>query len=252
MGRGAAPLALALAAAAGAAAALAAQRWAWRLRAAPAAAGCARSWLERTLWRTIPLTQHMRVRVLPGSAHETDACAADAQPLLLAAPLGPNVNIHGSAFAGALYSAAVLAGWGWLELHARRAAAGAGAYALREATIVVRSSAMQFRAPVDADFMARAEPPSADELAAFHAAFEAAGKATLALRVTIVAAGASGGAAAGASGGAADGPGGAGGAPAPAPKPACILTGEFTAVHPSVAHARADHPRLPPAPARAL
>jgi thioesterase domain-containing protein len=146
-------LQLAAAALAGAAALLLTQRHGWRLSRPAAAALPGSAWLHRALRRTIPLTRHMAVRVLGGGER-------DAQPLLLGAPLPPNANIHGSAFAGSLHSVAVLAGWGWLALHARRTGG-----ALGDATVVVRATQMAYRAPVTSAFVAHAEPPSAAELA---------------------------------------------------------------------------------------
>ena len=103
---------------------------------------------------TIPLTRHMRVRALRGGGGD-DAC------LSLFAPLSPNANIHGTGFAGSLYAAAVLAGWGWVELHARRCAGAP----LANAAVVVRSASIRYKAPVAADFVARAEPPTPEVLA---------------------------------------------------------------------------------------
>jgi thioesterase domain-containing protein len=44
--------------------------------------------------------------------------AYDGRSLRVRAPLQPNLNVHGTAFAGSLYSACVLTGWGaiWLAL----------------------------------------------------------------------------------------------------------------------------------------
>lgn len=41
--------------------------------------------------------------------------------LVVEAPLAPNINMHGSAFAGSLYGVCALAGWGmlWLQLRQR-------------------------------------------------------------------------------------------------------------------------------------
>jgi thioesterase domain-containing protein len=123
-------------------------------------AGATRGWLQAALWRTIPVTRAMRVRVPPCEAQPGEEEEEDARPLCVAAPLHDNRNIHGTAFAGSLHAAAVLAGWGWLELHARR-----GGGRLGEANVVVRATHMRYLAPVTADFVATAQPPTPQELA---------------------------------------------------------------------------------------
>ena len=62
--------------------------------------------LERLLHHDIQLTRAMQLQVLSWQAHE----------LRLRLPLAANSNHHHSMFGGSLYSAAVLAGWGWLHL----------------------------------------------------------------------------------------------------------------------------------------
>lgn len=67
--------------------------------------------LERRLHHDIPLTRAMQLQVLSWQAHE----------LRLRLPLQANSNHHHSMFGGSLYSAAVLAGWGWLHLRLQEA-----------------------------------------------------------------------------------------------------------------------------------
>ncbi len=64
--------------------------------------------------------------------------------ILVSAPLPPNVNIHGTGFAGSIYSLAVLTGWALcthileqLEL---------------DADLVVAKADIRYRAPVTGDF----------------------------------------------------------------------------------------------------
>ena len=67
-------------------------------------------------WRQgIPLVAAMGVEI----AGYTD------DELVLRAALAPNINVHGTGFAGSLYSICTLAGWGvlWLQLRARGRAA---------------------------------------------------------------------------------------------------------------------------------
>ncbi len=62
--------------------------------------------LEQLLHGEVPLTRHIGMRV----------DRYDGEFLELHAALGPNVNIHGTAFGGSIYSMASLAGWGLLIL----------------------------------------------------------------------------------------------------------------------------------------
>jgi thioesterase domain-containing protein len=68
--------------------------------------------LERTWHEEIPISKAMGIRV-------TDF--ANDQ-LVVRAELEPNINVHGTAFAGSLYAIAALCGWGmtWLQLKTRR------------------------------------------------------------------------------------------------------------------------------------
>ena len=223
------------AAAAGAAAALLVSHVAHRRHPAPPdeldAPRDAATQLTASLWDTIPLSHTMGVRCDAFPAHDT-------APLLLRAPLAANRNVHGTAFAGAIYAAAVLAGWAWAE-----AAASRRGGALARATVVVKAASIRYRAPLVDAFVCVALPPGAAALRSFADDFARTGKATLRLRVAVwtradAAAGAALAAddAARAQGGEAD----ARDADAPPPqivtpdgrKPACVLDGEFTAVTP--------------------
>ncbi|MGD2118449.1 MAG: thioesterase domain-containing protein [Chromatiales bacterium] len=95
------------------------------------------SQLEQRLHRQIPLTQAIGLRV----------SRLDAQEIRLSAPLENNFNHKLTAFAGSLYSAAVLAGWGLLasrlealELHGH---------------IVVQDANIRYLQPVNGDIDAR-------------------------------------------------------------------------------------------------
>ncbi len=62
--------------------------------------------LERTLHTEVPLTEQMGIRV---DAH-------DKNELILHADFAPNINIHGTAFGGSLYSICAVTCWGMLHL----------------------------------------------------------------------------------------------------------------------------------------
>jgi thioesterase domain-containing protein len=118
---------------------------------------------EKFLHEKIPLTRSMEVRV------ESD----DERQLTLSAPLAANHNHLGTAFGGSLAALAMLAGYAllWLELGDR------------DAHIVIRESALQFRRPVRGDLRATCRRPQ--DLEAFRERFAAKGKARLVLKVAI-------------------------------------------------------------------
>ena len=62
--------------------------------------------LERTLHQEVPLTRQMGIRV---EDH-------DGLELVVRADFAPNVNIHGTAFGGSLFSICAITGWGLLHL----------------------------------------------------------------------------------------------------------------------------------------
>ena len=74
----------------------------------------------------------------------------DGTTLTVRAPLAPNRNLHGTAFAGSLFSAAALTGWGALWL------------AFREhelsGLIVLADSQIQYRKAVSGDLVCRCTP----------------------------------------------------------------------------------------------
>jgi thioesterase domain-containing protein len=62
--------------------------------------------LERRWHAEIPISAAMGIRVV----------AFDGEMLVIRAPLDPNVNVHGSGFAGSQFALASLCGWGLLHL----------------------------------------------------------------------------------------------------------------------------------------
>jgi thioesterase domain-containing protein len=96
--------------------------------------------LVATWHRDIPLTAAMGIEV----------ASYDGLTLALRAPLPPNRNLHGTAFAGSLFSACALTGWGsvWLALREHG----------REGVIFAAESRIQFRKAVTGDFVCRCTP----------------------------------------------------------------------------------------------
>lgn len=84
-----------------------------------------------TVWhREIPISAAMGIHVT----------AFDGHRLEIAAPLAPNVNVHGTAFAGSLYAIAALCGWGatYLALRLRSL----------DAHIVIAEGRIEYHRPV--------------------------------------------------------------------------------------------------------
>ena len=121
----------------------------------------------QTLWhRDIP----------PAAAMAIEVAGYDGRTLSVRAPLAANRNVHGTAFAGSLFSACVLTGWGatWLALRERG----------HQGSIVVAESQIKYRRAVAGEIVCRCvTDPTALEVAL--AQFAAAGRATLLLTCTI-------------------------------------------------------------------
>ena len=115
--------------------------------------------LSALLQREIPLTEAMAIEVIEASA----SCVH------LRAPLAPNRNLHGTAFAGSLYTLATLAGWSLVTLLTEELGLS-GAVVLRHADV-------RYLSPVPDVINARAERPDMASCAAFGQQFHQRGKA---------------------------------------------------------------------------
>lgn len=94
--------------------------------------------LQALLHREVPISRHMGVA----------AERYDGESLTLSAALEPNINIHGTAFGGSLYSLAALCGWALLRLRLEDLSL--------EAEIVVGSARIDYARPVRSRLFARA------------------------------------------------------------------------------------------------
>jgi thioesterase domain-containing protein len=122
--------------------------------------------LEETWHRDIPLAAAMRIVVQ----------SYDGRTLTVRAPLAANRNLHGTAFAGSVFSTCVLAGWGatWLAWREH------GSNGL----IVIADSKIQYRKAVTGDLVATCAPDTATVTAALEL-FRGMGRASLSLDCTI-------------------------------------------------------------------
>lgn len=114
--------------------------------------------LDTYLYRHIPLSLHMGLRVL------------DAEPgrLRVHLPLAPNVNPHGTVFGGALAALGLVGGWLLLHTAFQRAAV--------DAQLVGKQGSCDFLAPATGDCVAETLCTSA-ELDALLAQFRERGRA---------------------------------------------------------------------------
>ncbi len=97
--------------------------------------------LEQTLHQEVPLTEQMGVRVESHDGHE----------LVLHADFAPNINIHGTAFGGSLYSLCAVTCWGMLHLKFEQAEI--------DAHSVLGQARISYMRPVKGDIQARCRLP---------------------------------------------------------------------------------------------
>jgi thioesterase domain-containing protein len=123
--------------------------------------------LQSVLLRTIPLTQHIGLRVI----------SYEAGLLILKAPLAPNINHKQTAFAGSLNALVTLAGWGQLWL------------ILKELNlpgeIVIQDSSSNYLRPVNNDFVAACYRPEQEQIARLATGLKKKGIARLELCANI-------------------------------------------------------------------
>ena len=92
----------------------------------------------QTIWHEqIPLSKAMQMQI-------TDF---DGDVLTTQASLEPNVNVHGTAFAGSLYAIQALTGWGMMHLQLKLNAL--------DASIVIASGQINYAKPVGEDIAVR-------------------------------------------------------------------------------------------------
>jgi thioesterase domain-containing protein len=124
--------------------------------------------LQELIHREVPLTKVMGMRVL--------ACLDDS--LTLQAPLEPNINIHGTAFGGSLFSLAALAGWGLLQLKL----SGGG----EPENMVLGHARIAYHLPVRGDITVRCKLPVGDKFQSFIDDFHQTRKARIKMVAEVV------------------------------------------------------------------
>jgi thioesterase domain-containing protein len=122
--------------------------------------------LQNKILSAIPMSEAMQFSIEELSSRS----------ILVHAPLAPNVNVHGTGFAGSIYSIAVLAGWA-LSTHIMNVLAMDG-------DLVVSKAEIKYRAPVTGRIECRAVA-SEGECQHFQDDFNQFGKAKLSLTIEI-------------------------------------------------------------------
>lgn len=97
--------------------------------------------LQAKINQSIPLSAAMGYRISE---------LADTR-ILVTAPLAPNVNIHGTGFAGSIYAVGILTAWGLCAHLIERAGL--------DAELVVAEASIRYRAPIRGDIRCRCEAP---------------------------------------------------------------------------------------------
>ncbi len=123
--------------------------------------------LQQLLNTELPITLHLGLRV----------AVANPEQIVLRAPLAPNRNHRGTAFAGSLNAIATLAGWSWLTRFLR--------HHQLAGQVVLQDSSITYVRPVATDFAATCPAPEAATIARFMAAFHRSGRGRLRLTVEL-------------------------------------------------------------------
>lgn len=123
--------------------------------------------LERYLHEHIPLSRAMHVGVV----------AADANGVVLQAPLAPNINHRDTVFGGSASALAILAAWSLLQV--RVMAAGLSP------RLVIQRNTMDYERPIAGTFQARSALAEPGHWTQFTHTLERKGKARIAVNTVL-------------------------------------------------------------------
>lgn len=94
--------------------------------------------LQHTVHTTIPVSKHMGFTIL----------SLSDQQIQVSAPLPQNINIHGTAFAGSIYTIATLTAWSLVYAILRDSGSGAD--------LVLGEAQIKYKAPITAELSCQA------------------------------------------------------------------------------------------------
>lgn len=123
------------------------------------------------------LLQRMRAEIPLTAAMQLEVAAFDGETLVLAAPLAPNINDKGSAFAGSITALGSITGWSLLTLWSEREGL--------PCQVAIYDARFVFRKPLSGDFTASVGLPEAAARAALLESLQRKGKGRAALRVVL-------------------------------------------------------------------
>ncbi|MCP4333694.1 MAG: DUF4442 domain-containing protein [Gammaproteobacteria bacterium] len=124
----------------------------------------------------VALTQKIRGAIPLSEPMQFSIDNLSQDEIRVSAPLQPNINIHGTGFAGSIYSLSVLTGWA-LCTHIMDELAMDG-------DLVVGKAEISYRAPVKTDLECQCQA-TAEQRQSFLQQFRDQGKGRLALEITI-------------------------------------------------------------------
>lgn len=122
--------------------------------------------LQQRIHQAIPLSQAMGYRI---------TALADTE-ITVEAPLGPNINIHGTGFAGSLYALGILTAWGLCAHLIARAGL--------EAELVVAEANIRYRTPIKSGIVCRCGV-TAQAVQSFVDGLAERGRSRMSLEVTV-------------------------------------------------------------------
>lgn len=124
----------------------------------------------------VALTQKIRGAIPLSESMQFSIDSLSQEAIRVSAPLQPNINIHGTGFAGSIYSLSVLTGWA-LCTHIMDELAMDG-------DLVVGKAEISYRAPVKADLECHCQA-TPEQRQTFLQQFRDQGKGRLVLEITI-------------------------------------------------------------------
>jgi thioesterase domain-containing protein len=124
----------------------------------------------------VELEALIRTHIPLSRALDFGVASLDDGSITVRAPLEPNINIHGTAFAGSLYALGMLSAWGLCTHLLRRSGV--------DADLVVTEATIRYRRPVSGPILCRCEV-APEAAAAFVSGVVREDRATLTLSVTI-------------------------------------------------------------------
>ncbi|BAB78266.1 YiiD C-terminal domain-containing protein (plasmid) [Anabaena sp. FACHB-709] len=127
--------------------------------------------VEQYLHQNIPISQQMAVSVV----------SIDEKGVILAAPLLPNINHHGTVFGGSISNLAILSAWTLVYVRLQEL--------FINSRIVIRRNTVDYFQPLQGDFQAHCIAPVEDSWSSFVTNLDEKGKGRIILDAEITSSG---------------------------------------------------------------